>query len=77
MERSGQQMNSIETVENGILLKNVVVSENDLSTNNEKETWLNVCSDCDFFSNNMCLSCNCLIINLMTFKNSKCPIEKW
>lgn len=77
MGKTGKKMNSIENIENGILFKNVIISENDLSTNEQKEEWLNICKSCSYFSEQNCLFCNCFIVNIMAFKNSKCPNNKW
>jgi hypothetical protein len=38
---------------------------------------LNVCSSCEFMSENRCLKCGCFIKAKARLATSKCPIDKW
>jgi hypothetical protein len=66
-----------ETTLNGIPIKTMITEESDLSTQQQKDTWLEVCNGCEYFSNNQCLQCGCIVETIMMLTTAKCPINKW
>lgn len=66
-----------QTIENGILVNDMIYESSDLSTSAQKTTWLTVCSTCEFFNNNQCLKCGCIAETIMMLATAKCPINKW
>lgn len=42
-----------------------------------------ICTNCEFFQNNVCSQCGCRIVSLLEFKNKlvwkdqECPVGKW
>jgi len=63
--------------ENGITV-NLITLDNDSYANLElKEERNNICINCEYNNNNSCLKCSCIIDVIMTYVNSKCPINKW
>ena len=58
-------------------------NEKDLCSNEEIEHRYSVCVDCEFFKNNSCTKCGCVLnrnriyMNKLAIKNEKCPINKW
>jgi hypothetical protein len=60
------------TVDNVILCEDTEVSRR-----------LGICKSCEFYSNNTCSKCGCILMNTTVFagkltqKDSTCPIEKW
>ena len=69
----------IETyIENGITINKITPTEQDLASIDLKENRKNVCLSCVHYNeDNTCASCGCIVDTLMTFKISKCPINKW
>lgn len=66
-----------QKIENEILVNHMIYESSDLSTSDQKITWLAVCSTCEFFNNNQCLKCNCVAETMMMLATAKCPINKW
>lgn len=61
----------------GVLVKNISMEESDLSTQEQKDTWILVCNNCELNNNGACQNCGCLVLTIMTYSNSSCPIDKW
>jgi len=66
-----------EREENGVIIREIVYEESDLSTDSQKNNWISVCGSCELKENDTCGSCGCLLLTLMTYKNSTCPMGKW
>jgi len=66
-----------ETIVNNILIKTVTVETTDLSTSEQKSEWQSICSTCHHKINDSCAACSCLLVNIMLYNNSTCPIDKW
>lgn len=64
-------------VNNGIIFTETFAEEIDLSTPEENEIKLNICSTCEYNNGDNCGSCGCLLEQLMFYKESKCPENKW
>lgn len=61
----------------GVKITEIITEESDLSTIEQKDNWLLICNNCEYYSNNICNQCGCIVANIMTYKDSKCPINKW
>ena len=54
-----------------------------LCTNDQVEKRYSVCNTCEFFNNNTCTKCDCIItrnlnyMNKLFFKDQECPELKW
>lgn len=61
----------------GVKITEIITEESDLSTNEQKTFWNSICGTCEYYSDNTCNQCGCIVTNIMTYKDSKCPINKW
>lgn len=59
------------------------IDQAELCSTAEIETRHNICSSCEFFKNNTCDKCGCLLnkdkiyMNKLAIKTQSCPIGKW
>jgi hypothetical protein len=51
--------------------------EKDQSTEEQRNNWLSVCNGCEHYFDGVCDQCGCLVLNIMSLKQSSCPIDKW
>lgn len=57
--------------------------ENNRCSQEQIDSRLAICNDCEYYENNQCLQCGCAISrdrvfgNKLAFKNKECPIGKW
>lgn len=55
----------------------------EMGSNEEIVKRFKICELCEYFQNNSCIKCGCSInrtrnhMNKLTWKNEKCPIDKW
>lgn len=61
----------------GVKITEIITEDTDLSTKEQKDNWSSICNTCEYFSNDICNQCGCIVLNIMTYKDSKCPINKW
>jgi hypothetical protein len=66
-----------ETTIDGILIKNVIIDESDMSSTEQKLKWESICNTCQYKKEDMCMACNCLLVNIMLYSSSTCPINNW
>jgi len=66
-----------ESIVEGVLVRNMIYDETDLSTEEQRNTWITICNNCDKNNNGICTICGCIIQSLMSFSNSHCSINKW
>jgi hypothetical protein len=66
-----------ETTLNEIPIKTMITEESDLSTQQQKDTWLEVCNGCEHKNDLQCGYCGCILESLMMLNIGKCPINKW
>lgn len=58
-------------------------NKENLCTNEQIESRLSICKTCEYFKNNSCLLCGCVVVreanhqNKLAHKNQKCPADKW
>ena len=59
------------------------VSKHNLADDTEIDRRYNICSTCEFFKDNTCSQCGCIIsrhknyMNKLNNKDAYCPIDKW
>jgi len=59
------------------------IDKEDLCSDIEIEHRYVLCSGCEFFTNNTCSKCGCILnryrvhLNKLAIKNEKCPMNKW
>jgi hypothetical protein len=61
----------------GVLFKNHIMEESDMSTEQQKNNWLTTCQSCDKYGVDKCNECNCLLVTIMAISTSRCPLNKW
>jgi hypothetical protein len=61
----------------GVLYKNHILEESDMATEQQKNNWLEICKSCDKYGINKCNECGCLLVTIMTYSKSTCPLNKW
>lgn len=66
-----------ESIQNGILVRNVIYEESDKRTSDEKLVLLEICNICEFKNGGFCGECGCLLESRMYYKETNCPINKW
>lgn len=66
-----------ETIENGILIKNIIYEESDKRSDADKIQLLEICTACEFNQGFICGKCGCVVETKMFYIDSKCPINKW
>lgn len=62
---------------NGVLFRTITHEESDLSTENQRDGWLETCLSCDKYDNESCTHCGCIVHSLMSMSDSECPLKKW
>lgn len=71
-------MKVVEKIENnGILIREVIYESTDMMEDSQKMVNKNICMSCEFYSNDSCSVCGCLIASLLFLKTSACPKNKW
>jgi hypothetical protein len=71
-------MKVLEKIEgNGILIREIVYESIDMMEDSQKLINKNICSSCEFYNNDSCSACGCLVNSLLFLKTSKCPKNKW
>jgi hypothetical protein len=65
------------TIENGIVITKMYQEDLDLATQDQNQQRLNVCNTCEHKGELTCNHCGCLLEQLMMYKVSQCPLEKW
>lgn len=63
--------------QDGIPVTVVTMDESDLSSDADKAERLAVCMSCEKYELDACKACGCIVHTLMTYKTSKCPLNKW
>jgi hypothetical protein len=59
------------------------VNSEELCSEEEIDKRHNICSGCEFFTNNSCMKCGCslsrdrIYMNKLAMKDQSCPINKW
>lgn len=59
------------------------VASTGLCTEEEIQARHSICESCEFFKDNSCTKCGCLLsrdriyMNKLAFKTASCPIDKW
>lgn len=48
-----------------------------LCTQEEKNSRLNICKTCEYFTGSRCKKCGCFLQTKAKFKAAHCPIRKW
>ena len=66
-----------ESIQNGIIVRNVIYEDVDFCTEEEKSSRVSVCGTCEYRKEDSCGKCHCLLASLHGFKTSKCPENKW
>lgn len=61
----------------GVLYKNHILEESDMATEQQKNSWLSTCQSCDKYGVDKCNECGCLLVTIMTYSTSRCPLNKW
>lgn len=61
----------------GVLFKRHILEESDMSTEQQKTNWLSICESCDKYGIDKCNECGCLLVTVMSFATSTCPLNKW
>jgi hypothetical protein len=66
-----------ETIVNGIPVQSNIYEPSDMSTQEQKDTWMGVCNTCEYKKDVQCKYCGCLIESLTILTTGKCPANKW
>ena len=66
-----------EQIIDGITYRKTIYEESDIATEEQKDAWMQVCNTCEHKQDNKCGQCGCLLVNLMSFVTSNCPLNKW
>lgn len=57
--------------------------ESNMCSQEEINNRISICNTCEYFKDNSCLLCGCVVVreanhkNKLAHKNQKCPIDKW
>jgi rRNA maturation endonuclease Nob1 len=70
-------MRTETSIIDGIPVTSYFHEESDMSTEEQKITWLNVCDKCMFKERDICGSCGCPLEKVMFYNDAKCPENKW
>jgi len=71
-------MKVLEKIEdNGILVREIIYESIDMMEDSQKMVNKNICLSCEFYGNDSCSACGCLISSLLFLKTSTCPKNKW
>ena len=71
-------MKTLERVENGIKIVDVVMEESDFASETLKNQRLAICNTCEFRVNSdSCSKCSCLLVNRVSYVEMFCPEGKW
>lgn len=71
-------MKVLEKIEdNGVLVREITYEPGDMMEDSQKMVNKNICFSCEFYNNDSCLVCGCLVDSLLFLKTSKCPENKW
>jgi hypothetical protein len=60
-----------------IKVTKIINDEEDLSTEEDRNYWLSICESCVKYNEGKCGECGCIVLSMMSLKESKCPINKW
>lgn len=66
-----------ETIQGGILIKNIIYEDSDIRTQEQKDILFDICDICEFKQGDNCGECGCLLEMRMFYNNINCPINKW
>lgn len=64
-------------IKDGIIFTKMTQEDSDLATLEQNQSRLEICQGCEHFNQDRCGSCGCLLEQLMMYKTSKCPLNKW
>ena len=64
-------------VENGIVVVNMYSEDSDFATQEQNIQRMETCDTCEHKDDLTCGHCGCLLEQLMMYKTSQCPLEKW
>ena len=53
-----------ESIQNGIIVRNVIYEDVDFCTEEEKSSRVNVCGTCEYRKEDSCGKCHCLLASL-------------
>lgn len=71
-------MKTIQHNENGIIIYETIIEEDDYAPKELIEYRLNICKPCEFNVNNeSCSKCSCLLQHRTKYKELFCPEGKW
>ena len=70
-------MRTETTYVNGIPVHSTFYEESDYSTDEQKQSWMNVCNNCELKQNDSCGYCGCLLEKVMFHFDAKCPDNRW
>lgn len=70
MKTRKYKLGGVEIIEN-------ITEEGDMSTETQRNNWLSICNQCEHYVDGICDQCGCIVLNIMEFNTSKCPINNW
>lgn len=71
-------MRTIEHNNNGIIIHEIVIEEDDYASQELINQRLSICNSCEFNVNNeSCSKCSCLLQHRTKYKELFCPEGKW
>lgn len=71
-------MKTIERIENGVTIVDVIMEDQDFASDALKAERLRVCAGCEYRVNeDSCSKCSCLLVNRVSYVDMYCPEGKW